>query len=196
MASGNSHAKQTVAGSRDGIVLAALTLGTALLAGVMLRRGLTTWLEAASFVTGAVCVWLTVRQSVWNFPIGIVNVATFLVVFLRARLYADATLQILYIALGFIGWYLWLFGGAGRTALPVTRASAQRKARVALAGLAMWGVMYLILRRLHGAAPALDALTTALSLCAQWLLDRKHVENWYVWIAADLIYVPLSSRAG
>src|SRR5690606_26910241 len=81
------------------------------------------WLEAVSFVTGAVCVWLVVRENVWNFPIGLLNVMTFSIVFFRAGLFADAGLQGVYFILGCIGWYLWLYGGERHTALHIARAS-------------------------------------------------------------------------
>ena len=184
-------AAHRAAPSRDTAILAALTLGTALLAAVLLRRGLTTWLEAVSFVTGAVCVWLTVRESVWNFPIGMANVAAFALVFVDARLYADAGLQIVFFVLGGIGWYLWLFGGTGRTTLRITRTPAARGRNVGLAVAALWLGLWALLRTTGDAAPLWDALTTAISLGAQWLLDRKHLENWLLWIAVDVIYVPL-----
>lgn len=182
--------------AREGVILAMLTGGAAMLAALMLHRGTTTRLEAVSFVSGAVCVWLAVRESVWNFPIGILNVAVFFVIFLRARLYADAGLQLVYVVLGFVGWYLWLFGGTGRGVLRVTLASNARRVRVALAGVLMWIAMYWVLRSVGGAVPLLDALTTSLSLCAQWLLDRKHFENWFIWIVADVIYIPLYLSRG
>src|SRR3954469_24678010 len=93
---------------RDALILAALTLATCVAAGVMLRLGQTTVLEAVSFVTGAVCVWLTVKESVWNFPVSMANVAAFLFVFARAGLYADAGLQVVYFLLSAAGWYWWL----------------------------------------------------------------------------------------
>ena len=64
-------------------------------------------------------------------------------------------------------------------------------ALVALCGIAGTAGLYLVLPRLGGSAVFWDALTTSLSLCAQWLLNRKYVENWYCWIAVDVIYVPL-----
>jgi nicotinamide mononucleotide transporter len=175
------------------LTMAGLTLSTTALAGIMLQKGLTTWLEAISFVTGAVCVWLTVVESTWNFPIGLANSATFVVVFYRARLFADTSLNIIYFVLGVIGWYMWLFGGENRTRLHITRAAPDRLIRVGLAILAMWIAMFFVLKKVQDSAPVLDALTTAMSLGAQWLLDRKHIENWIVWIIADLIYVPLYS---
>lgn len=65
----------------ESIVTAILTVAASLLSAAMVFLGLATWLEAASTITGAVCVWLTVRENIWNFPIGLVNVATFFVVF-------------------------------------------------------------------------------------------------------------------
>jgi len=187
----NIVAPVTAPVSRWRWLLPALTAATSALALAMFAAGFASGLEAVSFVTGAVCVWLTVRESVWNFPIGMVNVATFAVVFFRARLYADAGLQVVYFALGGIGWYLWLYGGAGRTVLPITRTPSRRAAGVAVAMLVMFAGEYALLRRIGGASPLWDALTTAISLGAQWLLDRKHVENWILWIAVDVIYVPL-----
>ncbi|MGH9944253.1 MAG: nicotinamide mononucleotide transporter family protein, partial [Pyrinomonadaceae bacterium] len=61
--------------------------------------------EALGFVTGAVCVYLVVRQNIYNFPVGIANNACFVVLFVQARLYGDAGLQVVYVFLGVHGWY-------------------------------------------------------------------------------------------
>lgn len=172
-------------------VLIALTLATSAIAAYMAFKGMASWLEAVSFVTGAVCVWLTVRENVWNFPIGILNVITFSIVFFRAHLFADAGLQVVYFILGVIGWYLWLFGGAHRTKLHVGRASVVELSVclvfVVLSTLGLWKV----LSHLGGSASFWDALTTSISLAAQWLTNRKKLESWHFWIVVDVIYVPL-----
>jgi nicotinamide mononucleotide transporter len=173
------------------LVLAGLTLFTAVITGVLLYKGLTDCLEAVSFVTGAICVWLTVRESAWNFPIGLANSATYAVVFFQSRLYSDAGLQIIYLALGVIGWYLWLFGGTNRTTLRISMTPMRRKIGVGLSVAAMLVGFTLINRYFLDSAPVLDALTTAISLGAQWLLDRKNIENWVLWIIVDVIYVPM-----
>jgi nicotinamide riboside transporter PnuC len=76
---------------------------------------LTLMTEALGFITGAVCVYLTLRENVWNFPIGLANNLFFLVLFLQGRLFGDAALQIIYVVLGIQGWYQWLFGGVNET---------------------------------------------------------------------------------
>ena len=75
----------------------------------------TNWAEFLGFVTGILTVWLVARQHLWNWPISVANVILLGLVFLAVGLYADAALQILYVALRLYGWWQWLYGGAGRT---------------------------------------------------------------------------------
>jgi nicotinamide mononucleotide transporter len=145
--------------------------------------------ETLGFVTGAACVYLVVKEHVWNFPIGIANNIVFFVLFTRASLFADAGLQVIFLALAAHGWYAWLHGGPNREPLWVHNAPP----RVLLACLLAVAVGTFAIRELllvmKGAAPFLDAFTTALSLTAQYLLNRKFIENWMVWITADVLYV-------
>jgi nicotinamide mononucleotide transporter len=147
--------------------------------------------ELLGFVTGAASVWLTVLARVSNFPVGIANSAFFLVLFAAARLFADSGLQVVYIVLGFAGWWQWLHGGPERSRLTVARSGWRLLACcVAFVAVATWGLTVL-LDAAHDIAPFWDALTTALSLAAQFLLNSKRIENWAFWIAADLVYIPL-----
>lgn len=148
-------------------------------------------IEALGFVTGAACVYLVVKQNIWNFPLGIANNIFFLILFAQDRLYGDAGLQIVYIALAIQGWHWWLHGGEHRTALQVNHAPP--RLLLILAGLVILGTagLMLVLQAVSGSAPFLDALTTILSLAAQYLLNRKAIENWYVWISADVLYIYL-----
>jgi nicotinamide mononucleotide transporter len=177
--------------SRDFSVLSGLVILTTLASVWMAATDRAAWLEAFSFVSGAVCVWLTVKENVWNFPISLANVVAFGIVFARAQLYADAGLQAIYFVLTLIGWYLWLFGGEGRTELHIRRTPLRELLIVAVAGTAMTAALTVYLRRAGDALPFLDALTTSLSLCAQWLLNRKYLENWYFWVIVDVFYVPM-----
>jgi nicotinamide mononucleotide transporter len=149
------------------------------------------WAEILGFVTGAACVWLTVRAHIANFPVGIANSAFFLVLFASSRLWADSSLQVLYIVLGFIGWWQWLHGGTERSSREVGRAPGVAiGVGLVFIVLGTWGLT-LLLGAAHDIAPFWDALTTRLSLVAQALLNWKKIEIWRFWIAADVIYVPL-----
>lgn len=147
--------------------------------------------ESLGFATGGVCVWLVVRQHIANWPVGLANNVFFFMLFLQSRLYADMGLQVVYFGLGVWGWWNWLYGGEQRTELRVSRATGREWiALAAFVPLGTWALREILLA-VNGAAPLWDALTTVLSLAAQYLLCRKRFENWFFWIAADLVYIPL-----
>ncbi|MEO5915949.1 MAG: nicotinamide riboside transporter PnuC [Luteolibacter sp.] len=147
--------------------------------------------EACGFVTGAVCVWLVTRVNIWNWPIGLANNLFFALLFWRTRLFADMGLQGVYLILGIWGWWQWLRGGENHSRLEVTRSTRNEWIGIAVfLVFGTWGLRELLIS-VNGTAPFLDSLTTTLCLAAQYLLCRKRIENWWLWIAADLIYVPL-----
>ncbi|TAN40506.1 MAG: nicotinamide riboside transporter PnuC [Nitrospirae bacterium] len=152
--------------------------------------------EVFGFITGAVCVLFVVEQNIWNFPVGIANNIFFIVLFLSARLYGDMMLQVVYIVLGLIGWWQWLYGGVSLTELHVNHASAREILILFSIGAVATAGMREYFIQINDSAPFLDALTTALSLIAQYLLNCKRIENWFVWIVADLIYVGLYVQKG
>jgi nicotinamide mononucleotide transporter len=152
----------------------------------------TSWAELLGFGTGVLNVWLVARQRMWNWPIGIANVLLLMVLFWSTGLYADAGLQIIYVVLGLYGWWHWLFGGERRGRLRVARTGRREWVGLAVAGGLLTGVLWLLLdRATDSTVPLADALTTALSLLATYGQTRKLVESWWIWIVADLIYIPL-----
>ena len=147
--------------------------------------------EALGFATGAVCVWLVTKGNIWNWPVGLANNLFFAVLFWKTRLFADFGLQGIYLILGIYGWWEWLRGGENHTRLAISRSSRSEWIGIAVfLVIGTWGLRE-ILQAVNGSAPLWDAVTTALSLAAQYLLCRKRIENWFFWIAADVIYVPL-----
>ena len=149
-------------------------------------------LEVAGVVTGVACVWLAARNSIWNFPIGIVNGGLYLVVFGQARLYSDAGLQLAFVVLLVYGWVKWLRGSAASEApaLPITRTPRAVAGWLAAAGLLYAvGAGFLFSTYTNAALPYWDSTTTAVSLVAQVLLSRRHLENWLLWVGVDVAYV-------
>ena len=150
----------------------------------------TSCLELVAVIFGVVSVYLSTREKLASWPTALINVALYFVLFHRTRLYSDMGLQVVYFALSLYGWYEWKFGGANRTVLPVTRTSARLWSALAVIGIVAWYALAQITSRIPGAAiPYMDAATVSVSLVAQWMLTRKLLENWSVWIAVDVVYV-------
>lgn len=148
--------------------------------------------EVVGFVSGALCVWLVAIQNVWNWPIGIANNITFLVLFWTSGLYADSALQLVYLGLAVYGWWAWLRGGVAHTTLAVTRTTRTQWIVLGVLGvLGTAGLTALLDTVTDSTVPLPDAVTTVLSLLATWGQARKKLESWWLWIAADVIYVPL-----
>jgi nicotinamide mononucleotide transporter len=146
--------------------------------------------EIIGTILGLVSVWLTVRQNIWCWPTGLMMVALYAVVFFQAKLYADAGLQVVYFALQIYGWHEWLRGGKARGRLNVTRI--RLRLGVVLVVIAAWATAamgYLLATRTDAALPYWDSTATVLSLIAQWMLARKIIENWLVWITVDLLSI-------
>ncbi|PRY17560.1 nicotinamide riboside transporter PnuC [Kineococcus rhizosphaerae] len=157
----------------------------------------TTWAEVLGFASGALCVWFVARQNVWNWPLGIANNLLWILLFASAGLFADSGLQVVYVVLAVWGWNQWLRGGAGRTELEVTRTSGRQWIALALAGvLGVVGLDLFLEHLTSSTVPLADAVTTTLSLLATWGQCRKKVESWWLWIAADVVYVPLYQHKG
>jgi nicotinamide mononucleotide transporter len=154
------------------------------------------WTEIFGFVTGALSVWLAVRENVWNWPIAAANAVFFFVLFLEHRLYGDMGLQVIFLGLAVLGWYRWLRGGDRHGELPIARISARLAIACLIVTIAATWVMTLYLTSVNDASPFLDGFTTVLSLVGQYLLTKKIIENWWVWGFADVLYVYLYIQRG
>lgn len=150
------------------------------------------WLEVFGFITAGLCVYLQTKEIIWNWPIGIASNIVYFVVFWRSRLYADACLQIFFLTVSIYGWWKWKSGGADHAALVPQRTprrlGALLAAITAASGLAIY---YVLSRYSNSDVPWGDSTTTAVSLTAQYMLGRKLIENWILWIAVNVLYIAL-----
>jgi nicotinamide mononucleotide transporter len=148
------------------------------------------WLESVAVVTGIISVYLSVKQRIWSWPTALVNVALYFLVFRDAKLYADMGLQVIYFVLSLYGWYEWMYGGENKTELKVSRANSKMAITllaIGVTGVALLGTLFA--RYTDAALPYMDSATATTSLIAQWMMTRKVLENWAVWIAVDVVYV-------
>ncbi len=148
------------------------------------------YLEIVAVATGFVCVWLYVRQVVWSWPATILSAALFFLVFYEARLYANMGLQLMFIGVAVYGWNQWLRGGETGTGVVVHKVTRAHAILLGTVTAIASAVLFFVLRSATDASqPLWDSIATALSLTGQWMLARKILENWLVWIVADLIFI-------
>ena len=148
------------------------------------------WLEATGLISGLVCVALLIRQNIWNWPIGLLYSLVSIVVFFRARLYADLALHVFYVVMNGYGWYYWAFAKRAiqLETVPVTQTPARVAVALTLVVAGATAAMgWLLANRTNAAVPYWDSATTTMSFAGMWLTARKHIENWIVWLVVDVI---------
>ena len=154
----------------------------------------TSVVEMIAMLTGLAGVWLTIRQSPWCFPVGIVNVAIYSYLFFSpgVQLYADALLQCVYILLLIYGWYRWTTRHeTDNTTAPVNIDASSSIKVLIVVSVSTCILGFFLSHYTNASFPWLDSALTCISLAAQWMVAKKHIENWIVWIVVDLVYVPL-----
>jgi nicotinamide mononucleotide transporter len=150
----------------------------------------TSCLEVVAVAFGIVSVFLSVRENIWSWPTALVNVALYTVLFYATGLYSDMGLQVVYFVLSIYGWYEWLYGGKNRTELQVSRTPRSMWVALGVIGVVFWAVDGYATSHLPNVSlPYVDAGTTTVSLIAQYMMTRKYLENWTLWIAVDVVYV-------
>jgi nicotinamide mononucleotide transporter len=151
-------------------------------------------IELIAVLFGIACVVLTIRQHIACWSTGLVMVVLYIGIFFNAHLYSDMSLQIVYVFLQVYGWFHWVRGGSRENPLPVALLS--KRARLGWTVVAICGTFLLgySMRRWAGAAlPYWDAFAAVLSLIAQWLLARKALESWLLWIVVDIVSIGIYS---
>lgn len=148
--------------------------------------------EICGTLLGVIGVALMIRQNVWGWPVGLVQVTISAWVFLQAKLYSDVLLQGFFFAIQAYGWWHWRHGrgGAGGGKLPVTRLRWPAVVAWTVFGgvaTAAWGE--LMRRTTDAALPHWDAFILVFSVIAQWLQARKRIENWSAWMIVNLVAV-------
>lgn len=149
-------------------------------------------LEIAAVLFGIANIVLLIRRSVWNYPFAIAMVSLYFIIFRDAKLYSDAGLQIFFVAVNAYGWWSWQRNKAGAGEIVVEELTANGFggwiAGSILATLA-WGLF--MTNHSDASYPLWDASVAMLSVVGQILMTRRLIENWYWWIAVNIISIPL-----
>jgi len=139
-----------------------------------------------------ISVILSAVENIWSWPTAIVGVALYIIVFYEAKLYADMGLQFIYIAISIYGWWKWLHGGEDKGELRVSRAPMPTLIIGSLLAAAFAVTLGLLFRQFtDNPLPFADSALTSFSLLAQFLMAKKYIENWYIWIVVDVFYIAM-----
>lgn len=155
------------------------------------------FLEIVAVITGFACVYLQTRENVLAWPLGIISVVLYVYIFWDVRLYSDMILNSIYIILNVYGWWTWQEKKEESDNLKIERLKwpGQLMALVTIiVGTYFWGT--LMQQTTDASFPYGDAFTTITSLVAQFLLTRKVIDNWFLWIIADVVAIYIYCTKG
>lgn len=154
-------------------------------------------IELTGAISGLIYLYFSINQKIWLWPWGIITSAFYVYVFLKSRLYADMSLNVYYIIISFYGWYNWIFGkknGQLKNELPVTKLTKKAWFYTLCLTLILWLILYYLLKVLPtvfkmpvSEVAFWDAFVSSSSIIATYLLARKKIEQWLMWIIIDLV---------
>ncbi len=152
------------------------------------------YIEVLGTITGLIYLYLEIKQNIWLWPLGVVTSALYIYVFFVSKFYADMGLQVYYLLISFYGWYIWVRGVGPReaSALPVSRLTYPLGLLLAGVSVVIFVFLGWLLKAFTDSPlPWWDAFTTALSVVATWMLARKILEQWLVWIVVNAVSLGL-----
>ncbi|MCK9422316.1 MAG: nicotinamide riboside transporter PnuC [Bacteroidales bacterium] len=157
----------------------------------------TSFIELIAVAFGLFCVWFMKKESVLVFPFGIVNVLIYVYIFFTARLYANAAINGFFFIGSVYGWYSWTRKDTNDKTIRITQCSKLEILLNSLAIIVFFLIIRIVLiRYTTSQIPTWDAITTSVYMVAQWLLSRKKIENWILWISADFIMIVICAVEG
>ena len=162
------------------------------------------YLELFAVIFGVVSVWFARNENILVFPTGIINVLLFIYIFFSARLYANAGINVLYLATNIYGWYNWSRKKEDESAVKITRTTGEQNILIILFAIIFYvAVLFLLqwynradLEYVNSYVPWIDALNTSVFLCATILMTVKKLENWVFWILGNVISIPITISQG
>jgi len=154
--------------------------------------------EIIGTVFGLIYLYLEVKEVVWLWPVGIITSGMYVVVFYNSKFYADMVLSIYYVVISIYGWYMWLYGNSNSKVdkevapLHISNTPSYLWKYLIGAFLSMFILMFLVLKKLTDSpVPIGDAFVTALSIVATWMLARKYIEMWWLWVLVNAVSLGL-----
>lgn len=149
------------------------------------------YIEAIASLTGIVAIFFQIKVKPIYWPISIINVILYIFVFYQARLYAEISLQLYYLVMSIYGWIFWL-KKTNNKSIPISKTTLKMWIIIITMVPVIWLSMAFLLKKYSNTdVPFIDSFLTTLSFIATYLLARKKIENWLIWIFVDFSSIGL-----
>ncbi|MBL7919069.1 MAG: nicotinamide mononucleotide transporter [Bacteroidia bacterium] len=147
------------------------------------------FLGIIALISGVIGVWLTIKESIWCWPVSIMSVIASAVEFYEARLFGDMGLQVFYLGAAIYGWYFW--DKNKEKEFKVEKVPLKLISVLIIATVVLTFLFYFLIGFFKGDKVLFDAILTACSLTATYMMTKKWVENWFAWVLIDGAYIVL-----
>ena len=148
----------------------------------------THWLDILTTILGLLYIWLEYRASLWMWAVGFFMQVLGIVLYYQKGLYADCGMEFYYLSMTLYGTWMWMRGTSKKKALPIRHFPTRLILPWTLVILSVWALIYwLLVTFTDSTVPLADSFTTALSIIGIWALAHKYLEQWFIWIAVDIV---------
>lgn len=155
------------------------------------------YIECFGTLSGLLCVWLGAKGNILNWPIGLINIICFFIIFYQVRLYSDMFLQIYFFSISIYGWIKWT--KQNQSGKPIALLSPKSRRALVFIIILSTIVLGFIVKNIHhilpkifpvpAAFPFIDSFIAVCSIVANVLLAKRILENWALWVLTDFICV-------
>ena len=146
------------------------------------------WLDIVTTVLGLAYILLEYRASVWMWLVGFMMQALGIVLYYQKGLYADCGMEFYYLAMTVYGYWKWVRGSGSKQSLPIRHFPKRLILPWLILIGAVWALIcWLLITFTNSNVPVADSFTTALSIVGIWALAHKYLEQWFIWIAVDVV---------
>jgi nicotinamide mononucleotide transporter len=146
------------------------------------------WLDIVTTILGLAYILLEYKASLWMWLVGFLMQALGIVLYYQKGLYADCGMEFYYLSMTIYGYWKWVRGSATKQELPIRHFPSKLVLPWTLLILGIWGIIdWLLLSFTNSNVPLADSFTTALSIVGIWALAHKYLEQWFIWIAVDVV---------
>jgi len=152
------------------------------------------YIELLGLIFGLLYIVLSIKENIWCWPAGLITSALYIYVFFNTKFYADMGLQVYYLLVSVYGWYYWMFGSKSKKQddLKISRTNARLAVLLSLAFVILFTLIsYILVNFTDSEVPYWDSFTTAASFVATWMLARKIIEHWIIWVIVDTVSLGL-----